>query len=470
MCCQSGFAILKLLFALSLPVECSDDPAAILRVAETEKVLRRGFEFTPQQAALLEEVQRGCFLYFWREVGAAGLAKDRLKAPVSSIAAVGFQLSSLPVGCERGWITKEQGRARAHQVLQALIRREDNKKFGLYYHYLDYDTGGQSSSGYEVLVSTVDSALLFAGAVTAGEYFGGDIRALAAGMLSQANWRAFATGPAGALSMGWRPAAPDRPGGEGTFHPHHWTAATGEERLIYFLAVAAPVDAHAVPPESYYRLRRSVRTYGDGLSYVVSPQGSLFNYFFSHCWIDYRSLGADDPALFGSDAIRVDWYENSRRAVLTHRRRCLEQRHRFRTLDGDRWGLSACAGRDGDLVPEVRPNEIDKDTWYEGTVAPYAAASAIMFAPRVSLAAMRAFRGLKDDLGRPLVWRDPAKGGYGFVDAFNLDQGYVSDDYVGIDQGPMLLAIENARTGLIWALFMESDTARRGVRRLRLGR
>jgi hypothetical protein len=111
---------------------------------------------------------------------------------------------------------------------------------------------------------------------------------------------------------------------------------------------------------------------------------------------------------------------------------------------------------------------VNKDEWHEGTVAPYAAASSIMFVPHESMRAIRAFHNLTDTSGRPLVWRDPSSGGYGFVDAFNLDQGYASDDYVGIDQGPMLLAIENARTGLVWKLFMQSDTARRAVERLRL--
>jgi hypothetical protein len=164
----------------------------------------------------------------------------------------------------------------------------------------------------------------------------------------------------------------------------------------------------------------------------------------------------------------VDWFENSRRAVRTHRARCIEQAGRFGTLSTERWGLSACAGRDGYIVPQVRPNGSDTDEWFEGTVAPYAAATALMFTPQESLAAIRAFRALRGADGRPLVWRAPAEGGYGFADAFNLDQGYVSDDYVGIDQGPILLAIENVRTGLIWRLFMGSDSARRALHRLQL--
>jgi len=440
---------------------------AILRTPQTEAAIRQ--PLTAADEALLEEVQRASFLYFWKEVGSpACLVKDRMKAPVASIAAVGFQLASLPIGVERGWITREQGRERAETVLGALLEREDNKKFGVYLHYPDMHTGGLSHAGFEIVASTVDHALFLAGAMVAGEYFGERVAALVERLNAETNWKAYAVGPNGLLSMGWKPDDPGRLDGPGKFLDFHWWVASDEERLIYFLAAGAPRAEHAVEPELYYRLQRLVRRHTDMPPYVVSWPGTLFTYFFSHCYIDYRSLGADDPGLFGVDAPRVDWFENSRRAVLTHRQRCIEQAGRFKTLAAERWGLSACAARDGYIVPEVRPNIRDHDEWFEGTVAPYAAVSSIMFAPQESLAALRAFRGLKGADGKPLVWRDPGEGGYGFVDSFNLDQNFACDDYVGIDQGPLLLAIENVRSGLIWKLFMRHAVARRAVERLRL--
>lgn len=427
--------------------------------------------FSGEEAALLDEVQQACFLYFWREVGSpAKLVRDRKKAPVSSVAAVGFQLSSLPIGVERGWITRAQGLERAMTILRALVPRRDNKKFGVYLHFPNMNSGGLSHDGYEVLASTVDHALFAAGAITAGEYFGGEVARLADRVVAEANWKAYAVAPGGCLSMGWKPSDPENIHGDGRFIEAHWSFSSDEERLTYFLATGSPIADHALDPAAYYRLKRPMKRHADGPSYVVSWPGALFTYIFSHCWIDYRALGRDDPRRFGIDAPPVDWFENSRRAVITHRQRCVEQAGRFKTLADDRWGLSACAGRDGYIVPQVRPNASDTDEWFEGTVAPYAAVSAIMFTPRASLAAIRAFRKLKDDKGEPLVWRDSARGGYGFVDAFNLDQGYASDDYVGIDQGPILLGIENARSGLVWKLFMRSGTARRALDRLQLPR
>jgi hypothetical protein len=211
-----------------------------------------------------------------------------------------------------------------------------------------------------------------------------------------------------------------------------------------------------------------VKRHGDLPEYVVTWNGTLFTYFFAHCWIDYRRLSADDPSQLGVDNVRVDWFENSRRAVLTHRQRCLEMRERFRSFAEDRWGLSACDGKTGYIVPAVRPNISDEENWHDGTIAPYAAGSAIMFTPRESLAALHAFRALKDDQGCALLWRDPNQGGYGFVDSFSLDLNWVSTDNIGIDVGPLLLAIENARTRLIWKLFMQSEMVRTATARLRL--
>ena len=424
--------------------------------------------FSVADESLLDEVQHAAFNYFWNEVGSeAKLAKDRLHAPVASIASVGFQLAALPIGVQRGWISADQGRRRALTVLRSLIERRDNKYRGMYLHFPDHNTAGPSDSGYEGVASTVDTALLIAGAIPAGTYFGGDVSDLVDRLIREADWKAYARPPDGFLSMGWRPRNLHDMDAGGAFLNWDWHDASDEERLIYFLAVGTPVREHAVAPRTYYKLHRVVKGYDDLPPFVVSYPGALFTYFFSQLFIDYRAFGPDDPEVFGVDQVRVDWFENARRAVLTHRRRCIEQAGRFKTFATDRWGLSACVGRDGYIVPQVRPNLSEQDQWHDGTVAPYAAAAAIMFAPVESLRAIRAFRGLTDAASQPVVWRDPATGGYGFVDAFNLDQSYASDDYVGIDQGPILLAIENARTGLIWRLFMRHAASRRAVQRLK---
>jgi len=138
-----------LAFIAACAVSCTQaQPGdAILRSPETKAALE--YRFSTADQALLDEVQYACFQYFWNQVGThAKLVKDRKKAPVSSIAAVGFQLSSLPIGVEHGWITRQQGLERARTVLRSLIERDDNKKFGVYLHYPDLNTGGRRRSRF----------------------------------------------------------------------------------------------------------------------------------------------------------------------------------------------------------------------------------------------------------------------------------------------------------------------------------
>lgn len=442
--------------------------------ANQESITAWKSKLTVEDEALLDEIQRGCFQYFWNEVGEpAKLAKDKTSDTVCSIAAVGFQLSSLPIGVERGWITRAQGEERAVTILDALVRRTDNKKFGIYLHFLDERQGGlpvfsRTKYRYELQASTVDHALFQAGAMTAAAYFGGKVATLVQTIAKDANWPAMLDPEKKFLTMGWRAATDQGPIGPGELVTALWHWCSDEERLIYFLAVGSPKGSHSLEPAAYYRLKRVVKQHKDRPPYVVSWNGSLFTYFFAHCWIDYRGLGADNPQAFGGDGPPVDWFENSRRAVLTHRQRCIEASALYATLGETRWGLAPCAFGDKYLVHEVRPNVSNNDAWHDGIVPPYAAGSAIMFTPKESVAALREYKSLTGADGKPLVWRDPAQGGYGFLDSFSLAPPMSQDENYGINVGPLLLAIENARTGLIWKLFMSHDVAQRAVQQLKL--
>ncbi len=449
----------------AVPALHAEPSRAIERTPQTQAAIAH--RFSPADDALLNEIQHGAFLYFWNEVGTpCPLVKDRKLGPVCSIAAVGFQLASLPIGVERGWITKAQGRERAADVLRCLLERDDNKTHGVYQHFPDLNTGGMSDLGYERVASTVDHALFLAGALVAGSYFENEVGELADRVSRETNWRPYAVGPKGYISMGWRVENVDDPQGPGQFLTNHWWNAGAEERLIYFLGAGHPDSDRGIDPKMYYQLERPVTRWRDHPPFVVTWPGALFTHFFAQCYIDHRGFEHDDPQQFGSDEPPVDWFENSRRAALLHRLRAVELSKRYKTMSAERWGLSACDGPNGYLVPHLRPNIEDKDRLHNGVVAPYAAGSAIMFTPQESIAALRAFRELEHPEGGPLLWSDPAKGGYGFADAFCLDPLWVSKDYLGIDQGPMLLGIENARTGLIWKLFMQHPVAQKAVRQL----
>jgi hypothetical protein len=370
-------------------------------VASPESLAAWQYKFSDADEKTLDQIQKGCFQYFWKEVGGpAMLAKDKTSDTICSTAAVGFQLSSFPIGVERGWITRAEGEQRALAVLRSLVERTDNKKFGIYLHFIDSASGGlpdfrRTRYRYELQASTVDHALLQAGAMTAASYFGGDVARLADKIAADSDWRSMFDEQAGYLTMGWRATTDRGVDGPGEIYPNYWQWCSDEERLIYFLAVGSPTAKYALEPAAYYRLKRVVKGHADLPRYVVSWNGSLFTYFFAHCWIDYRHLAADDPGAFGGEGPPVDWFENSRRAVLTHRQRCIEAGRQFPTLGENRWGLAPCAYRDKYLVHEVRPNLSDQDVWHDGVVPPYAAGSAIMFTPIESLAALREYKSLR---------------------------------------------------------------------------
>jgi hypothetical protein len=445
----------------------SDADSTIIR-SETP-----AYEFSENDEKLLDDIERGCFNYLWNAVGTPGkLAKDRRTTVVASVAGIGFQLSSLPIGVERGWITREQGEERALTVLRTL-RDADNRRDGLFLHFVNADDG-KIFPAYNNEISTVDTALFLAGALPAASYFQGEVATIVEGFAAAANWREFQRSESGLISFGWKPENNADIAGNGQYMDHDWHLATDEERLIYFIAVGSPTPEHAIEPASYYKTERHFGQHKDGPQFVMSWNGLLFTYFFSHCWINYRDLPADNPQQFGVDAPSVDWFENSRRATLAHRQACIDYAGEYRTFAEDRWGLSPCMAQAGDrpgwdyVVQELQPNIRKIDSLVKGSIAPYAAGSSIMFTPAESMAALRAFRDLKQEDGKPLVWRDPHEGGFAFADSFNLDQNVACEDNVAIDVGPFLLAIENVRTGLVWKLFMEHEYARRSSERLKL--
>ena len=498
--------------SLTLALGCASEPArqpseeppraSDIVIQAPSGIRRPPFKFNPDDARLLDEIEHAAFAYFWKAAAPeTGMIPDRTSKSTVSIAGVGFELSALPIGVERGWVSRDEARQRAELILRSLSANPDNRKAGMFYHFLDPRTAGQPKEAYERAVSTIDSALFFAGAITASSYFGGEVARLADRLVSEADWSFFVArandsrvrgGPpalyeVGFISLSWRPDDPAKPSGEGKLSPYYWLDSGDEHRLVTFLAVCAPDPAHRVPPRTYYGLRREVGSYADTGPFVWFPySGALFTYFFAHCWIDYSALGPDDPASQGvANRARVDWWENSRRAARMHRLKAIENPAGVPTLGPDAWGLTASDVPNGYGVPGLYPTHMSlkderpdfdfgvfdvKDDFGGGTVAPYGAGCAIMFDPEHALSALHHYRDLKRPDGSGLVWHDPSNGGYGFQDAYNEGTGWVSSDCVAIDQGPLILAIENARTGLVWRLFHAHPSVREGLRRLGLVR
>ncbi len=450
---------------------------------------RPPFMFSQSDDELLDTITRATFDYFWEAVSPeTGMVYDRTSSDVISVAGVGFQLAALPIGVERGWISRDEAKSRAAQIIDALETEPSNRKAGLFYHFINPHDASARRVGRELVVSTVDSALLFAGMLTAGEYFGDEIKYKTDRLFADANWSFFLASPDDNpesqpyLSLGWKPMSDDDPTGEGELLPYFWIDSGDEHRLTTFLAICAPNPRFRVSNDVYWGLRRQLGWDPQQGHMVWFPySGALFTAFFAHCFIDYHSLGMDNPAAHGqTHRAQVDWWENSRRLVNLHRQRAIENPENLPTLGPDTWGFSASDGPDGYVVSGQFPERVtmlsakpDQDfstydpptDWGGGVIAPYSAGSSIMFEPTLAIDALRAARSIKSSDGGPGVWNDV----WGFRDAFRLDRDghadWVAEDYVAISQGPLIIGIENARTGLIWKLFMSNQSVQNGLKR-----
>ena len=453
------------------------------------------YAFSAEDAAFLDEVQRGCFNYFWDAVDPeTGMVRDRTSVDFISVAGVGYQLAAIIVGESRGWVTPVEARQRTLKIVRALHSNPENRPNGMFYHFLGPGTAGPSGGAYEQVASTIDSGILIAGLLTASAHYGGEIGKLADEMVAGANWAAFVEESherpyeQGFLSLGWeKPKEEDAPFEAGLLH-YTWADAGDEQRLVYFLSQSPPDAEHRLPAETYYKPRRTLgEVEGEGEVVWFPWSGALFTTFFAHCWIDYASMGADDPQAHGVPFRKpTDWWENAFKLVQLHRQRATDPDRRFKGFRANVWGLSACDGEEGYLVPghfpKLSKNQIGRpdydhltiemeDDWRDGTVAPYTAGSAIIFDPEAALEALRHYRTLAQTEA-PRLWADPAGGGYGFADSFRPNAAggidWVAPDRVAIDAGPLIVCIENARTGLIWKAFGSHPYVRSAYGRLGL--
>lgn len=405
---------------------------------------------------ILDEISRSAFLFFIHEADPdSGLVRDKTGVDYCSIASVGFGLAALPVAAERGWIDRQDAEMRALRALRTLARSSAHHQ-GVFCHYIDLHTGQPTKRGYEQVASTIDTALLMAGVITAGQYFSGECAKLADDLFTRINWRRFLNPDTGLVYMAWQPERFDRMDGPGQFKKATWNWYTDETLLICLLGLSAPNERHRLPADCMTKWKRPRGRYGDGEQFIYTWPGTFFTYMFAHCFYDFRPMGKD---VYG-----VDWFENTRRAAEANRDWCRDNATSFKTYGPNRWGVTACGGPGNKyVVPGHQPRGARGDTPAGGTLAPYGAAMALPFLKEDAMAALRHMRNLEID-GRP-IWRDLKQGGYGLPDSFNIDENWISNRTFGIAHGPMLVMIENARTGLIWKSFMSNKHIQAGIQR-----
>jgi len=402
-------------------------------------------------AALLDTLQHTAFDYFWNQANPAnGLIKDRsTSGSPCSIAALGFGLSAICIGIDHGWVTRDQGRARILTALQTLWNQPQGSGAsgtigykGLYYHFLDMNTALRT---WDSELSTIDTALLFAGILDAKQYFAtadaGDVqvRALADSIYQRADWE-FMRNLGPAIRMGWKP-------GTGFQGFGNWIGYN-EAMILYILALGSPT--HPVPASTWSAWTSGYSWQTQyGYTYVVFPP--LFGHQYSHCWIDFFNIR--DAYM---QARGITYFENSRRATLAAREYCIANPGHFVGYGPNLWGLTASDDPiSGYAAHGAPPPQNDN-----GTITPTAAASSIAFAPEVVVPALH---HMYDTYGAQL-WST-----YGFKDAFNLTRNWWDTDYLGIDEGPIILMIENYRNRGVWRRFLSNADIQLGLQRAGFG-
>jgi hypothetical protein len=378
----------------------------------------------------LEDLSRRSFAFFWEQADpTTGIIRDRSTTDgrpanenardIGSIAAVGFGLSGLCIAAERGWQPRAAAIERATTTLRWFAERMP-QEHGWFFHFVNLRTGARE---WQSELSSIDSALLIAGVLTVKRCFAQDpdVVRYAEAIYRRVDFTWMLAGHPTQLSHGWRP--------ESGFLPSRWDHYC-ELMVLYLLGIGSPT--HPVPAESWRAWSRPVTTF-ERFSYVGGAD-PLFVHQYSQAWVDFRGRREGPPT-------NIDWFENSVTATRAHRAFCLSLASEFPGYRDLIWGITASDSVKGYVAWGGPPRHPAID----GTVVPAAAGGSLMFAPEITLPALREMQR---------AFGERTYGRYGFADAFHPTNGWTNPDVIGIDLGITLLSAENLRTGRVWRWFM----------------
>jgi hypothetical protein len=388
---------------------------------------------------LITQEMRGCFDYFWansrKQDQTFGLTKDAYpnNHHLCSIAATGFALASFVVGIEYNFITYEEGKKAAQEVIATL--KEIPHKSGFFYHFYDED---DYQKDIHKEISTIDSAILFMGLLVIARYFSGSLTKEADAIVNRANWTYFMNPETNVFYMS---EIDNR-------RYSHWDRYA-EQLMMYVLASGTSVKKHRVGKIYYDTMIKSWGNYGD-FNFVYTWTGCLFAHQFSHAFIDFRTRYDQDG---------INWFDNSTQASLAARQYSIDHANEYRSYSKNSWGLSACDTVNGYIGNYGSPPSGLNNTMHrsDGTIPPYAAVSSIVFTPENSLAALQYYYSISNLVGK-----------YGLKESFNLDQDWIFDKYLGIDKGITLLMLANYERELIWKLVMRHPIVINGLKNLKI--
>ena len=383
---------------------------------------------------LLTMVQEAGFRYYWEGAHPhSGMTRENLPGNDEIVAtgASGFGVMALLVGVDRHFIARAQGTQRLLQIVNFL--QHADRFHGAWPHFLNGSTGQRMPvfGMYDNGADLVETSFMMEGLLSARQYFNennpaeNELRNKITGLWKAVEWDWFRRTPNGdALLWHWSP--------EYSWYIDHRLSGWNEVMVTYLLAIASPT--HAVPASLYYTGWAGDH-YADKHKYLGIQldigQGSGGPLFFAH----YSYMGFNPHV---RDRF-TDYFENNRAMARINRAYCIQDQGHFSGYGANDWGLTAVDGPQGYVPYEPNPKLDD------GTIAPTGAIASFPYTPGASMEALKYFyRELGDRL-----W-----GIYGFRDAFNLQENWFSRIYMGLNQAPMTVMIENYRTGLLWKNFM----------------
>jgi hypothetical protein len=402
------------------------------------------YSLLPADEVLLDLVQHQTFTYFWDAAHQpSGMAFDRISAmrtienvPIAT-GGTGAGVMAMIVAAERRWVRRGEAVERLSRILTYLETAVNY--YGAFPHFFDVVTGQeftfwQGNAGGDI----VETAFLMAGLLCARQYFGAPgkretaLRRRIDALWQRVDWNWF-TGGETILMWHWNPS-------DG-FSNRHQIYGWDECLIAYVLAASSPT--YRITPEPYHQGWAQGVTFRNGREFYGKrlPLGPDFGgpLFYAHT----SFLGLDPRGLKDHYA---DYWEQVTAHTLINYEHCVYNPNGFKGYGENCWGLTAS---DGDQGYAAHAPKEDR-----GVIAPTAALSSFPYAPELS---MRALKHFYYDLG-DRIWQR-----YGFVDAFNLTAGWYGTDHLAIDQGPIIVMIENYRTGLLWRLFMSCPEVQQGL-------
>ncbi len=393
---------------------------------------------------LLTLVQRQTFKYFWDFAHpVSGMARERnTSGNLVTSGGSGFGVMAIITGIHRGFITKQEGFDRIKKIVSFL--KNDAQKFhGAFSHWIDGTTGAalqfsQKDNGADL----VETSLLMQGLITAKQYFNENttaeitLRDDIAQLYNNVEWDFFRKDGGNVLYWHWSP----------NFNWEMNLPIRGYNECLITYVLAAGSSTHGIPKSVYDNgwagngsIRNGKTYYGLQLPLGPEKGGPMF--------LDHYSFLAINPK--GLTDAYANYEQQTKAHALINYNHCKENPHNYAGYSDECWGLTASDIKDGYTA--------SSPTNDRSFIAPTAAIGSLPFTPEESMKALRFFYYKLGDK----IFKD-----YGFTDSFSLQERWFATSHLAIDQGPIIIMIENYRSSLLWDLFMSSPEAKSGLNKL----